>query len=944
MILLLVATTQSAIAQPVSCTSDSGDPCYNWQWHLSGQQTIGAIIFNTVDINVEPVWEKTLKDGNTKIRGQGTYIAIVDGDLPTALQPATTQTLAHPDLIANISTQHSVDYYPSVIDTDGHATSVAGIAAARGYNDISVRGVAPWAKIYGLNALGIPDGDMSISRNTMDMATLNAMVRHTTITAVSNNSWGSVFAFSPFGSRLRAWEMAVETGIRNGFHGKGAVYIWAAGNDRCISRQVSPGHYEQVCNIDNSNYDGRAKHYTTIPVSAVSWRGRHIPYSELGANLWVSAPSRDDTFNPGTGTNFFRRGITTTSRGIFRGTYNHSLIRSNFGGTSAAAPMVSGVVALMRQTNPNLGWRDVKLILANSAMQNDPIDNGWAQGAIKYGSSSGDDDAQYHFNHKYGFGLVDTEKAVEMAEEWINLPPAAPHTEVRNSNLNFSLSADNPIINSEIAVQSDINFIEYVEVPIGLTHPLIQDLSVQLTSPSGNTSELFIPSTHPISSTSSYAISTTRGFWRFGSSAHLGEDPSGVWRLRFEDTRATTGTLIEWGIRIRGYQIRMDATSAVGLSDRNVAGTPLTLSLIGASWEKDLQPNDFRLQNAPAGLRIANVSRTSDTQVQLGLALDSGIARDYLFQVIATTSTVPNIRNPLVSNDIPIVSNTPITLRKDIIIPAGTSGSDYSFTLDDIFASMQALTYTVSGLPPGLEINGSIISGTPFGSGNYRLTVVATRADGISRTEFFDFQILPTLQVQVRVLLEGALLSFCDRTPQVRNKIVSSLPGISSCEEVSRQHLGLIDSISLRNSGIGSLLAADFRGLTSLETLDLGSNDLTTLPTGIFSDLTKLRILDLSSNDLTALPADVFNSLGALQTLNLSANNLTILPIGVFANLINLMELNLSSNRNLTSLPIDDFRNLTRLSRLRLGDTNLNCVSVDSQLHFLTSLTIFICS
>ena len=95
-----------------------------------------------------------------------------------------------------------------------------------------------------------------------------------------------------------------------------------------------------------------------------------------------------------------------------------------------------------------------------------------------------------------------------------------------------------------------------MEIPIGFAHPLIQDLSVKLTSPSGTTSSLFIPSTHPISSNSRYAINVIRGIWTFGSSVHLGEDPSGVWKLRFEDTRATTGTLIEWGMRIRGYQIK----------------------------------------------------------------------------------------------------------------------------------------------------------------------------------------------------------------------------------------------------------------------------------------------------------------------------------------------------------------------------------------------------
>ena len=43
---------------------------------------------------------------------------------------------------------------------------------------------------------------------------------------------------------------------------------------------------------------------------------------------------------------------------------------SRFGGTSAAAPLVSGVIALMLEANPNLSWRDVQEILVRSARQN----------------------------------------------------------------------------------------------------------------------------------------------------------------------------------------------------------------------------------------------------------------------------------------------------------------------------------------------------------------------------------------------------------------------------------------------------------------------------------------------------------------------------------------------------------------------------------------------
>ena len=55
----------------------------------------------------------------------------------------------------------------------------------------------------------------------------------------------------------------------------------------------------------------------------------------------------------------------------------------------------------MRSANPDLTWRDVKLILAASARKNDPGNAGWVDGGRKYRGSYED---RYHFNHEYGFG------------------------------------------------------------------------------------------------------------------------------------------------------------------------------------------------------------------------------------------------------------------------------------------------------------------------------------------------------------------------------------------------------------------------------------------------------------------------------------------------------------------------------------------------------------
>ena len=45
---------------------------------------------------------------------------------------------------------------------------------------------------------------------------------------------------------------------------------------------------------------------------------------------------------------------------------------SKMNGTSAATPILSGIIALMLEANPDLGWRDVEHILALTA---DKIDN-----------------------------------------------------------------------------------------------------------------------------------------------------------------------------------------------------------------------------------------------------------------------------------------------------------------------------------------------------------------------------------------------------------------------------------------------------------------------------------------------------------------------------------------------------------------------------------------
>ena len=178
-------------------------------------------------------------------------------------------------------------------------------------------------------------------------------------------------------------------------------------------------------------------------------------------------------------------GIATTDNG--------NRYRGDFGGTSAATPIVSGVAALVRDANEALTWRDVKLILAASARKNDEDDSGWEQGALKYGS----DAERYNFNHEYGFGVVDAKAAVDLARSWTNVPPLRQISATSaDSDVTIPDATSNgagATVTSTVAIASYVEFTEFVEVNAHFDHSSFRDLDVELVSPSGAVSKLSPP-------------------------------------------------------------------------------------------------------------------------------------------------------------------------------------------------------------------------------------------------------------------------------------------------------------------------------------------------------------------------------------------------------------------------------------------------------------------
>ena len=175
----------------------------------------------------------------------------------------------------------------------------------------------------------------------------------------------------------------------------------------------------------------------------------------------------------------------------------------------------------------------------------------------------------------------------------------------------------------------------------------------------------------------------------------------------------------------------------------------------------------------------------------------------------------------------------------------------------------------------------------------------------------------------------------CDRTPRVRDEIVTLIPDVSNCADVTAAHLAGIEEIlnlrgpqdilsvpinerETRPDIISELKAGDFSGLTSLREIDLARNNLTGLPEGIFSGLNALQQLLLQYNPLTSLPEGLFSGLSSLRRLFLHSNSITDLPEGIFSGLSSLEVIHLAWN-NLSALPAGTFSGLTSLQVLSLA-------------------------
>ena len=188
-----------------------------------------------------------------------------------------------------------------------------------------------------------------------------------------------LFVKCNFNSVSMTQQNALIKGVTEGRNGKGIVFIFAGGNDFDAGADVNFAGYQ------NSRF--------AITVGAADKSGKHSSYSNGGASLFITAPGGDLDYYTNNVVAFAGGGCTDGGAG-----------------TSFAAPVVAGVVALMLEANPNLSWRDVHGVLAATATKTQPSDPSWATNGA--GLSHSD---------IYGFGLVNASAAVDRSKIWTPL-------------------------------------------------------------------------------------------------------------------------------------------------------------------------------------------------------------------------------------------------------------------------------------------------------------------------------------------------------------------------------------------------------------------------------------------------------------------------------------------------------------------------------------------
>ncbi|MES2773040.1 MAG: S8 family peptidase [Bacteroidota bacterium] len=344
-----------SMAPPTPAT----DPNYSLQWAL--KNTGSAAQFNGVagcDINIENAWDITKGSATVKV-------AVIDEGVQST----------HPDLAANMlpgfdATTNTVGGTAGnpLATARAHGTNCAGIIAAVSDNGIGIAGIAPLCKIVPVNVAS-SSGTFTSSAN---LALAIDWAWQTGGADVLSNSWGG-------GTASSLVHDAIIRASSLGRGGKGCVVVFSSGNNDAAV--ASPACFDENIAVGAINMHNQRKSPTSLD-------GENFWGGNYGRKLDVTAP-----------------GVKIASTDIVgSGGYTATDYNDIFNGTSAAAPHVSGIAALIISQFGSLTGRQVKEIIEQSCRK-----------VPGYAYAVEADHANGKWNSETGYGMVNAFNALQLA-------------------------------------------------------------------------------------------------------------------------------------------------------------------------------------------------------------------------------------------------------------------------------------------------------------------------------------------------------------------------------------------------------------------------------------------------------------------------------------------------------------------------------------------------
>ena len=523
---------------------------YYGQWYLRNEMPVSSVNAG-FDANLWGAWQRGLT-------GEGVVIGIVDNGVQGN----------HPDLVAKFINGYSWDYLldagtnrsqtyrgSPVGNYDSHGTSVAGVAVATGGNGIGITGAAPLAgvasqRLYGSGGFLNQDQVWAIGfqGQVNGSGQLDPSVPFTGSVApvrVMNHSYGQKGGYS----KDPGWELLYPALAASAE--KKVIHVISAGNER-----------DEYTNQDaNANFQNASPN--VIVVAALGSDGKYASYSSFGANVLVTAPSSSSdpqglysvSTIDRTGTAGYnnyeilhpKNGPPGNPDPYFSpvGTGNLADYDSTFGGTSASAPLVSGIMALGVQANANLDLRMARHLLAQSSVKIDPTQADWITNG-----------AGYHFNKNYGFGLIDADAFTQKATEVQSMSAAelfGPNGATVLQNKVFGANARTISETISINKADGLFQMEYVQVKLTLSGfqtegeaykngigACLGDISGTLTSAAGTRYQLFANDRNLTGANAENRSGYDELDWTFTSYAYFGEEINGDWILELENGSTNT--------------------------------------------------------------------------------------------------------------------------------------------------------------------------------------------------------------------------------------------------------------------------------------------------------------------------------------------------------------------------------------------------------------------